>query len=401
MIPLMYVQAVAHGVPRHHNHRKRFMLKLPDCEFQNRFRSRVNLLALSFCGMSGILWMLLAAKRYYYYIFDTGWHSALFAQNLWGILHGDFAPTVLGANFLTDHCSFIAFLIAPLYALFPDPVFLQYLKITAFFSGAYIFFLILNKRLHPLIALLAMIAFSIAPANVSMLSHVFAYEPFCIPLFFLIFKALDDDNYFVYITGCILLLLIKEQMPLIVLMFGVFAFFFKKNDKIKWALIPVILGIAVFIFDVFVLTPYVRKGLEMQQSFFWSRYAPLGKTPLHILRMLTLHPSLIFLKSFSSQNSGWYTGLFGWWGWLALLSPHVLFVALPLFLKSLLSFNVWENNDIHAYYAATFTPFIFLAVWNSLTYLKQKWVCLLQIAALAFMFYHASTFWDRWRHGKT
>jgi uncharacterized membrane protein len=100
----------------------------------------LNLLAISFCTISSGCWMVFLAKKQYYFL-DNHWHPAFYAQNLWGILHGDLYSSLLGANFMANHCSFLCFLLAPLYALFPDPVLLQYLKVWGFFTGAYVFFL--------------------------------------------------------------------------------------------------------------------------------------------------------------------------------------------------------------------------------------------------------------------
>jgi len=353
-------------------------------KIEQLFKSKINLFALAFCAISSGFWMIVVAQRYYCFL-DTLWHHAYYAQNLWDILHGHCYSSLLGANFMANHCSFLCFLFAPLYALLPDPVLLQYLKIWGFFAGAYVFFLILKKHFNPWIALAAMIVFTLAPANKTMLLGVFSYEPFSIPLIFLIFKALDDRQYQFFIISCFFLAMVKEQMPLLVMMFGVFALFFIKEDKIKWALVPLLLGLVIFIVDVFILVPYVRSGLRMEQSYFWHHYSAFGRTPQAILSFLLLHPQVVLQKILCPNSIQWYKNLFGLGGILALGSPQILLIATPLFLKNILSSFTWEHEIVY-YYAATFTPFIFLASMNTLNYVKNKARLPLQILFIMVMF---------------
>ncbi len=362
-----------------------------------QFESKINLIALALCALLSFFWMLLAAERYYFLYAKDYWDLAFYARNIWALLHGSFYNTLIGANYPAEHCIFVNFFFLPIYSLFPDPMLLQYLKIGAFFSGSYIFFLILKKRLHPLIALLAMLAYSIAPANIAMLRHIFNYEPFSIPLIFLIFKALDEKKFKLYIICCFILTLVKEQMPLVVMMFSIFAFLFIKKDKLKWVWIPFLMGLSIFIMDVFIITPYCRKDCAIIQSFYWDRYAQFGKTPADISFFIFTHPAKMLALFLAPLNIKWYNDLFGIWGGLAFFSPQILIPAIPLFLKTLLSNEKWEHVVTGAWYASTFTPFIFLATWNTLNYFQNKWRFYIHVLALIFMFAHALNYWPEWK----
>ncbi len=328
--------------------------------------------------------MIIVAKTYYF-IYSGGEDVACHVENLRNLLHGSFYVSTLGANFIANHCAFLSFFLLPFYAVYPDPLLLQYFKIVAFFIGAFIFFLLLRKRLNPFIALGAMIVFTLAPANIGMLDYHFDYEPFSIPLIFLIFKALDDKKYILYMTCCFLLAMVKEQMPLVVMMFGIFAYFYTKENKIKWALVPLMLGLTVFIVEVFVLTPYVRNGLP---SVHWDRYAQFGHNPQEIIFFLFSHPGQALSQCISPKNIKWYNELFGVWGSLSFFSPQILLIAFPLFLKTLLSNNGKEHAVLTFYYASTFTPFIYLAAWNTLNYIQNKWRIYVHALAIIMMFLH-------------
>src|SRR5207248_924596 len=149
-------------------------------------------------------------------------------------------------------------------------------------------------------------------------------EPFSIPLILLMFKAFEEKKYSLFIICSLFLCLVKEQMPLVVVMFGILALFLRKKEKVKWALVPIIIGLIVFIIDVFVLTPYIRKDLPYTQSFFWERYKAFGQTPLDIVLYLLLHPLSVTQLIFSSVNVQWYKDLFGSWGILSFINPQIL-----------------------------------------------------------------------------
>ena len=357
--------------------------------------ARINLLALAFCGSSLCFWMIIEAKRYYFSSFDDLDFTS-FVQTLWSLTHGSFYNSVFGTNIFVEHCSFLCFLFAPFYWISPDPLLLQYFKIAAFFIGVYVFFLILKKRLNPWIALGAMVAFSVAPANAGMLQFPFNYEPFSIPLVLLIFKAFDDKKYVLYIVSCFILAMVKEQMPLVVMMFGVFAFIFRKEERLKWALVPFLMGLTIFIAEVFVFIPYIRKDLPIKQVYYWTRYTQFGRSPQEILSFLFFHPLTVLQECISPVNIRWYNDLFGIWGSLCFLSPQMLLPALLIFIKTLISNASFEKQVFTNYYASTFTPFIFLAAWNTLSHFQSKWRVQVHGLVIFIMLIHAAFFMPYW-----
>ena len=364
--------------------------------FRLQLKLRINLIAISLCATFSFFWMILAAKRYYFLYAKDYWDLAFQARNVWVLLHGSFYNTLIGANFPAEHCMFISSLLMPFYWLFPDPILLQYFKIGAFFLGAYIFFLLLKKKLHPFIALLAMLAYTIAPANIAMLRHIFNNEPFSIPLVFLIFKSLEDRNYPLYIISCFLLTMVKEQMPLVVIMFSVLAFFLIKTKRFKWVWTPFLMGITIFILDVFIITPFCRKDCPITQSFYWHRYAQFGRSPIEIFYYIFTHPLNLLTQLTTSLNVTWYKDLFGIWGILSFLSPQLLLPASALFLKLLLSNENCEHVVTVAWYASTFTPFIYLATWNTLNHIRNRWRFFIHFIVIMVMLLHAFNYWPKW-----
>src|SRR6185312_9515152 len=128
------------------------------------------------------------------------------------------------------------------------------------------------------------------------------------------------------------------------------SWFLKKEGRMKWAVIPFLMGLSLFIIEIFILTPYVRRGLPMSEGAHWVRYTQFGQTPREILFFLATHPFNVLTTFFSYPNTIWYKDLFGLCGCLAFLSPHILLPALPLFLKTLLSSDPQEHVVLYGYY---------------------------------------------------
>lgn len=370
---------------------RKWLLVLSDSTLVNK----INLLAIALCAGFVSFWMVFIAK-WYYFRYTGGWDTAYFIQSLWGLAKGDFSPSLLDSHFLADHCHFITFLIAPIYWLFPDPLLLQNIKIIAFFAGAFILFLIIKKRIHPWVALGVMVAYCIAPANVAMLRFAFSYEALALPLILLMFKAFDDKKYVLYLISAVLLMMVKEQMPLVVMGFGVFAFMARKEERIRWALVPFLMGLAVFIIEVFVLLPLIRNKMGVSEFVYWNRYLHFGKNPQEIIVFLLSHPGRVWTEFFSGLNLKWYNDLFSVWGGVGFFSPQFLFPAVPLFLKMALSSEQVEHSVIAAYYGSVFTPFLFLSVCNSLSKVAEPFKLRIQLTVLLLMMLHAFHYMPMW-----
>jgi hypothetical protein len=81
---------------------------------------------------------------------------------------------------------------------------------------------------------------------------------------------------------------------------------------------------------------------------------------------------------------------------MGVFSPQIFLPALPLFIKSLFSNWAPEHSVLNYYYAATFTPFIFLAAWTTLDHIQNRWRISIHALALAGMFLHAFIFLPYW-----
>jgi uncharacterized membrane protein len=137
----------------------------------------------------------------------------------------------------------------------------------------------------------------------------------------------------------------RENVPLAVAMFGVWALFERRSWK--WIVAPVVFGAMYFWFVTFIAMPYFRQGEPWHVAHMFSY---LGANQTEIFRNAVLHPGLLFGHLFNGDNIEYVTYLVQPLGWiLPFLSPAFL-VAMPDLLINSLSTNTalrvigWHYN---------------------------------------------------------
>ena len=331
------------------------------------FQDRVGLLI---CILGFFFWVALLSYKYAYFGYYD-WDLAIYDQIAWSLCQGSVSTSLIGWNFLADHAHYIAFLVAPVYYLFPHPLTLIYLELFSFFAGAFVFYKIAKIFLDEWVALTLMVLYIIHPANIFMLFYEFHFESLSIGLIFLLFYFFLKEKFKPFLWTAVLLILIKENMPLIVSMFGIYGLLFKKNKKIEWGLVSLFLGLFFFIATLFIVMPLIRRDLPASNNIYWSLYGQLGDSPLAILQTIFLNPAQVFSIIWTKQNWLYICQLFSSFIFLAPFSPHILMLGGPLILQNLLS-GAWQQHTIYFHYAATIVPFVVIAYAHSLAFIKNK-----------------------------
>ena len=175
---------------------------------------------MAICAVGCCAWAAVCTLKYVRFDY-WGWDLSLYAQLMWNLCHGHTTTSLFGGSFLIDHANYIAFLLVPLYFFFQSALTLLYFKLIAFFIGSYVLYLIAQKRLGGAWALGLMLAYIFYPANVAMLFFEFNFENLALPLIFASFYFLEQRRWLPFIICALVLALVKENMPLVVAMFGV------------------------------------------------------------------------------------------------------------------------------------------------------------------------------------
>lgn len=163
----------------------------------------------------------------------------------------------------------------------------------------------------------------------------------------------------------ILSLLAKEQVALTTAFFGVYvlttalrSIVVKKEKKqnLFYAGIVIFISVAWFVLSVFYIIPIFRGG----QHFAVSRYSDFGESPIAIITGILTNPFSLSKYIFRDSTLDYLRLLLSPLGFLPLLSPIQLMIAMPEFAINLLSKNPNMRNMIY-HYTAVITPFVFIS----------------------------------------
>ncbi len=205
----------------------------------------------------------------------------------------------------------------------------------------------------------------------------------------------------------ILSILSKEQVALTTMMFGLYGFWtalrhsgersdsrivVKNNDsgqagmtkKKLFSLCIIFISIFWFALSIFYIIP-VTRGSE---HFAIGKYGDFGNSPIGIIIGIVSRPYSILKIFLSNQSLTYYLALLGPLGFLSVLSPLPLLIALPELAINTLSKDPSMRN-IYYHYAAVITPYVFIsAIYgaNKLMRLRRptKYVGILAMTILFF-----------------
>ncbi len=289
-----------------------------------------------------------------YYCFDyADMDLAAYNQIIWNIVHGSFYSSMLGVNFLGHHAHFILFLFAPIYSLFQTPLFLLFLQIVFLALSAYPIFMIASRELDQSLALSLVIAYLLYPA----MGYTALYE-FHVPVFataFLTFMLyyFIRHNFKLFALFMVLSLLCQENIPLVIIPFGIFAFF--KKRSVKWWLLPLLSGSIWFVAVVGWMMPNFNKNTVQ----FVTIYRHMGNSLPEIMGFIISRPLTVIKMMLSAQKIKFLFQLFAPLCFFPLFDTHILISGL-LFVQHLLSSRAPEYM-IEYHYDAEILPFIFIS----------------------------------------
>lgn len=327
-------------------------------------------LAVLLCFVFYIFWLNLLWQKFQLFGYYD-WDLALYAQATWALSHGEFYSSLFATNFLTNHAEYIAFFIAPLYGLFPHPFTLVICKILSVTLGSFILYLIAKRSVGPAIALGIMALYQLHPANLFMLIYEFHFENLAIVFLLLTYYFFQTRKFTLFAISAVLAALVKENISLLVFMFGIYAFFTRREEGRKWVITPLLVGGGIFILSMFIITPYLRaqEGLSSANQYlylYWQTSSDASWLDKIRYNMWTNW------QNFTSPNNlDFMKDLFGPFNILPFLSPHVLLLGAPMMLQTFLS-PAAQMHSFFYHYAATTLIFFFLASIHSLQFLKTK-----------------------------
>ena len=326
---------------------------------------------------------------------STGYDLAINEQIVWNTLNGRFFASSLEVdNSFADH--FRPFLLAmmPFYAVSPRPETLLVLQTIGLALGAIPLYFLAKEQWESKVAALGITAvYLLFPALGYMARFDFHIEIFAIPAFLAAFYMLTHERWGWATFWLIVPLLCKENMGLIVAMFGVYALIkqrttFSTNRNVtrtepvevrastgsalvsqrnlKWGVAWIVLGLATFWLASFWLIPLVRG----EASDTMARYGWLGESLVDMLITAVTHPSLIWQELTQPYRLFYLIQLLLPLGFLALFGwPEFLLVLPGLGLNLLAQHHC--QSAIYCQYTAPVVPFLFIAAVFGVSALRR------------------------------
>lgn len=330
-----------------------------------------DIVAAFICSVVFLLWLNLLFEKFTHFGYYD-WDLAMYAQATWALSQGSLHSSIFGTSFLTNHAEYIAFFIAPIYKLFPSAFTLVVLKILSFVGGSFVFYLIAKKLLGWPLGILLMLLYQFHPANAFMMIYEFHFENLAIIFIFLMYYFLQTRRFIAFLISACFATLVKENISLVVFMFGLYVLIKREPQGKGWVIAPVFLGLGFFILTMFVITPSLRtqEGIATANQYIGMYWDQSAKTAG--LTQTIWHNVCARWHTFISPlNQRYMADLFLSLSILPLLSPQTLALGIPIFLQHFLS-TAPTNHTLYYHYAATAVVFIFLSTAVSLRWLRGK-----------------------------
>src|SRR3989338_1978415 len=186
------------------------------------------------------------------YSYDLG----VFNQVVWATANGKpFYSSLFPNNtLLSEHFSPILLLFAIPYKLIPHPMTLLFLQTLALALGAIPVYLIASEKLSSESAGLFMaFAYLLYPALGYLNLADFHEEAFVTPLLLMTFYYFEKEKVWKYLFFMILSLSSKENIPIVIFMFSIYAIIRRKSTR--WIITPFVLSIIWFYIAINMIIP--------------------------------------------------------------------------------------------------------------------------------------------------
>jgi len=280
-------------------------------------------------------------------------------QAIWNTAHGNWFrltnQEVGVTSRLSLHVEPILLLIAPLYRLLPAVETLLVLQAVIVALGALpLFALARRRRLGDWVGLVFAVAFllnpSIQAANWLEFHPVTLAPTFLMAAFY--FLVAGRTRWFALFA--VLAVACKEEIGLLVFMFGLYAFFALHRRRV--GTVTMVLAAGWSLVAVLGIQSYFAGG-----NIHWGRYAYLGETTAAKLVSLFTQPGLVVAHLQQANVARYFFELLLPVGFTALLAPEVLLLALPSLAINLLADFAPMHEVTTLIYAAPIVAFVMVA----------------------------------------
>ena len=323
----------------------------------------LTIIAGGLCVVIGGVFLAILRFKYTHFRYDD-WDLAYFSQTLWNLAHGRQYSSLFSQNFFGNHANFIAYLLVPIYKIYPHPFVLIVTKVLFFMVSAYLFYFIARPRVG-IAALFLMLLYIFYPPNLFGLIYEFDYENLAPPILFALLYFFEKEKWPGFLISSCALMLIKENLPLIVVAFGVLGLFTKKN-KLAWGVIPVGLGSLAFFLLTSVVVPFFNSGQIFREHPYIHLYKGLGRNFVEVVETVVSRPDMAYSLLTDPHRIEWLLSIFQPLCFLPFFSLPAMVLIFPILAQHFFSAN-YSEQSVHFYYIMICAPFLF---WGTMRVLS-------------------------------
>ena len=335
------------------------MLRLPS---NSKTTPPIILFAIQACFVAFFSFLAIAKFNNFQY---NGLDLAIIHQVFYNSSVGNFfQSTIHPPTYLKDHFSPILFILFPLYLIKKSAAALLVLQIIAATLPVWPIYLMAKKRFSPNISLCISCAWLFNPMVQNLMLFEFSFLPFALVFLFFAFYYFEKNTLWAFILFASLALIVREDISLIVFMFGALALLEKK--KKIWIFAPILLATLYFFFSMRIISFF--NGNEGYKFFVY--YSWLGNNWQEAAKYLIFHPWIMVIRLLSIGNIEMVLGFLLPFAFVSLLRPRYLILSLLPYAQILLGSAGPSGLILKTQYSALFLPSLFLAFIASLKALQ-------------------------------
>jgi len=324
-----------------------------------------------------LIFILLSIWKYYNYYYDL-LDLAIINQVFFNSAQGNlFASTIHPPSYLGDHFTPILLFLLPVYYIFQSPITLLILQ--SFFLGlaAWPIFLIAKNILGKTWAIFFALIFLFNPLVANINLFEFHFIPLAIFLILWAIYFYQKEKFFTFLLFIILSLLVREDVSLVIFMFGFLALLDRK--KLKWIISPMLISTFYFLIALKITSLFGAAG----QYKFMVYYSWLGNSWSEFFINFFLRFDKVLLHLIKIGNLEMILGLLLPFIFLPILRPKYLILSFLILIQFILGLPGGSGIVIKTHYASLFIPALIVAsIYAIETFqtkkFKTKWLKFLQ-----------------------
>ncbi len=290
---------------------------------------------------------------------------AIFDQGMWLITHFHVPfVTVMGRNLFGDHTSFVLYLFAPFYRLFPEPQGLLVLQTVLIASASVPIYVLARKYLKSTVIATALVAAYLLNPLIQQ-GNLDQFHPECFQVLFItlgIYAAIERKNRMLVVM-VVLSLLVKEDAALLVIPLGLWV----ATRRDRRLGLGIIAGSVVY---AMIANWLIIPSILGATSIYAGRIPFGGFSGL--LSTMFRHPGQ-FLTYAKSQGRPFYLWqLASTAGFAFLFSPEIAFIALLVVAENTISDDGYMHQILYQYSMAL-APVLVLGVLYAVAQQSSVW----------------------------